>query len=308
MRAAGISEFGGAVGLIDLPDPRPLADDEVLIEIQVAGVGNWEEFVRNGQWDVGRAPPMALGVEAAGIITAIGDSVEAWEPGDEVLGHPLPLRDQGTWAPLLIASAKVLARKPAALSWEAAAAFPVPALTATQVIDEALAVRPDDLVLVNGGSGVTGTLHVGLAAARGAEVIATAGPASHERLRQLGAAHVLDYHDPDWPEQARAIGDGLGVTAVANAVPNGSAVAIGTVRDGGRLATITQDPPDEQRGIEISSVIVQPDGPALGELAELLAAGKLEVSTAATFPLEDAAEALAAATGGGAGGAVVLRP
>jgi NADPH:quinone reductase-like Zn-dependent oxidoreductase len=307
MRAAGISEFGGAVGRIDLPDPRPLAKDEVLIEVQAAGVGNWEEFVRTGQWDVGRTPPMALGVEAAGTITAIGDSVEDWEPGDDVLSHPLPLRDQGTWAPLLIASATVLARKPASLSWEAAAALPVPALTATQVIDGALAVRPDDVVLVNGGSGVTGTLLVGLAAARGAEVIATAGPASHGRLRRLGAAHMLDYHDPDWPMQARAIGGGLGVTAVANAVPDGSGAAIGTVRDGGRLATITQDPPDEQRGIEISSVIVRPDGPALGELAEFLATGKLEVSTAATFRLEEAAEALAAAIGGG-GGAVVLRP
>src|SRR4051812_3189122 len=308
MRAAGISEFGDAVGPIELSDPRPLAYDEVLIEVRAAGVGNWEEFVRTGQWDVGRAPPMALGVEAAGVIRATGDSVEGWDPGDEVLSHPLPLRDQGAWAPLLIASAGVVARKPAGLSWETAAAFPVPALTAAQVIDGALAVRPEDLVLVNGGSGVTGTLLVGLAAARGAEVIATAGPASHERLRRLGAAHVLDYHDPDWPGQARAIGGGLGVTAVANAVPNGSAVAIGAVRDGGHLATITLDPPDEQRGIEISSVIVQSDGRALGELAELVATGKLEVSTAATFLLEDAAAALAAATGGSAGGAVVLRP
>jgi NADPH:quinone reductase-like Zn-dependent oxidoreductase len=307
MRAAGISEFGGAVGTIDLPDPRSLAGDEVLIEIRAAGVGNWEEFVRTGGWDVGGTPPMALGVEAAGTITAIGGSVEDWEPGDEVLSHPLPLRDQGAWAPLMIASAAVLARKPASLSWEAAAAFPVPALTATQVIDGALGVRSDDLVLVNGGSGVTGTQLVGLAAARGAEVIATAGPASHERLRRLGAAHVLDYHDPDWPVKARAVGGGSGVTAVANAVPNGSAVAIDTVRDSGRLATITQDPPDEQRGIEISDVIVEPDGHALGELAELAATGKLEVSIAATFPLEEAAEALAAAIGGGAGGAVVLR-
>ena len=85
MRAAGVSEFGGAVGRIDLPDPRPLANDEALIEIRAAGVGNWEEFVRTGQWDVGGTPPMALGVEAAGTITAIGDSVEDWEPGDEVL-------------------------------------------------------------------------------------------------------------------------------------------------------------------------------------------------------------------------------
>jgi NADPH:quinone reductase-like Zn-dependent oxidoreductase len=76
--------------------------------------------------------------------------------------------------------------------------------------------------------------------------------------------------------------------------------AIGTVRDGGHLATITQDPPDEQRGIVIMSVIVQPDGHALGELAELLAAGELDVSIAATFPLEDAAVAFAGATRGGA--------
>src|SRR4029078_8648657 len=185
MRAAGISEFGGAVGRIDLPNPRPLANDEVLIEIRAAGVGNWEEFVRTGEWDVGRAPPMALGVEAAGTIPAIGDSVEDWDPGDEVLSHPLPLRDQGTWAPLLIASATVLARKPGAFSWEAAAAAPVPALTATQVIDGALAVRPDDLVLVNGGSGVAGSQLVGLAAAGGAEVIATARPGSHESLGRV---------------------------------------------------------------------------------------------------------------------------
>jgi NADPH:quinone reductase-like Zn-dependent oxidoreductase len=98
------------------------------------------------------------------------------------------------------------------------------------------------------------------------------------------------------------------VAAAANAVPGGAAVAVGTVRDGGRLATITLDPPDEQRGIAISSVIVQPDGRALAELAELIAAGRLEVSIAAAFPLEEAAEALAAATGGGAGGAVVLHP
>jgi NADPH:quinone reductase-like Zn-dependent oxidoreductase len=119
---------------------------------------------------------------------------------------------------------------------------------------------------------------------------------------------VLDYHDRDWPVQARAIVGGLGVSAVANAAPNGSADAIGTVRDGGRLATITQDPPDEQRGIGISSVIVEPDGRALGELAELVATGKLEFSVAATFELEEAAEAFAVGTGGGAGGAVVLRP
>jgi NADPH:quinone reductase-like Zn-dependent oxidoreductase len=307
MRAAGIQTQGGAVETIDLPDPRPLADDEVLIEVRAAGVANWDEFVRTGEWDVGRRPPMALGVAAAGVIATVGEAVEEWQPGDEVLTHPLPLRDQGAWAPRLIAPTPVLAKKPPAVSWEAAAAFPVPALTAAQVIDEVLGIGPDDVVLVHGGGGVTGALLVSLAAVRGAEVIATASPANHARLAHLGAAHLIDYHDTGWPEEAREIAGGAGVTAAANAVPDGSADAIRTVRDGGRLATITEDPPGEQRGVSISSVIVRPDGPQLEEMAELLAAGKLDIAVAATFGLAEAESALAAARGG-RGGAVVLRP
>jgi NADPH:quinone reductase-like Zn-dependent oxidoreductase len=307
MRAAGIQTVGGAVETIDLPDPRPLADDEVLIEVRAAGVANWDEFVRTGEWDVGRRPPMALGVAAAGVIATVGEAVEGWQPGDEVLTHPLPLRDQGTWAPWLIAATPVLAKKPPAVSWEAAAAFPVPALTAAQVIDEALGIGPDDVVLVHGGGGVTGATLVSLAAVRGAEVIATASPANHARLARLGAAHPTDYHDSGWPEEVREIAGGGGVTAAANAAPGGSAGAIRTVRDGGRLATITEDPPEEQRGISISSVIVRPDGPLLEEMAELLAAGKLDIAVAATFDLAEAGSALAA-TRGGRGGALVLRP
>src|ERR687887_255225 len=251
MLAAGVQELAAAVETIDLPAPRPLAGDEVLIEVRAAGVANWDEFVRTGQWDVGRTPPMALGV---------------------------------------------------------AATFPVPALTAAQVIDEALGIHADDVVLIHGGGGVTGGVLVSLAVVRGAEVIGTASPANHERLSRLGASHLLGYHDPGWPEEARALGGTSGVSAAANAVPGGSADAIRTVRDGGRLATITLDPPDEQRGIAISSVIVRADGPTLGAMTELLAAGKLDLSVTATYPLEDAASALARAVGAGGGGAVALRP
>jgi NADPH:quinone reductase-like Zn-dependent oxidoreductase len=164
------------------------------------------------------------------------------------------------------------------------------------------------VVLIHGGGGVTGGVLVSLAVVRGAEVIATASPANHERLSRLGASHVLDYHDPGWPEEARALGGTSGVSAAVNAAPGGSADAIRTVRDGGRLATITLDPPSEERGIAISSVIVRADGPTLEAMAELLAAGKLDISVTATYPLEDAASALARAVGGGGGGAVALRP
>src|SRR3954469_21730325 len=110
MRAAGILRMGGPVSEIELPDPRPLADDEVLIAVRAAGVANWDEIVSQGGWDVGIAPPMALGVEAAGVVTEGGAAAHDWAPGDAVLTHPLPLRAGGTWAPWLIAPAALVAR------------------------------------------------------------------------------------------------------------------------------------------------------------------------------------------------------
>src|SRR5215472_17560761 len=141
MQVAGIRRLGAQVELIEVGEPRPLAGDEVLLEVRAAGVANWDEFVRTGGWDVGARPPMALGVEAAGTVLAVGREAGEWAPGDAVMTHPVPLRGQGTWAPRLIAPAGLLAAKPPTAIWEAAAAFPVPALTAEQVIGDALNVR-----------------------------------------------------------------------------------------------------------------------------------------------------------------------
>ena len=99
MQVAGIRRTGDRVEIIEVDEPRPLADDEVLLEVMAAGVGNWDEFVRTGGWDVGARPPMALGVEAAGTVMAAGRAVSDWTPGDAVMTHPVPLRDQGTWPP-----------------------------------------------------------------------------------------------------------------------------------------------------------------------------------------------------------------
>jgi NADPH:quinone reductase-like Zn-dependent oxidoreductase len=271
-------------------------------------VGNWDEFVRSGGWDSGARAPMALGVEAAGTVLAAGREVRDWVPGDAVLTHPLPLRDQGTWAPQLIAPAGLLARKPDHATWEAAAAFPVPALTAEQAVGDALAVRAGEQVLVHGASGVTGGLLVALAVLRGAGVIATAGASSRQRVGALGARHVLDYHDPEWPDHVRAITGDRGVAAAASAAPRGAASAIRAVADGGRLVTITSDPPGEQRGITVSSIYVRPDGNQLRRLAKQLGDGLLAIPVAASYGLADAALALARVTSGHAAGAIVLTP
>jgi NADPH:quinone reductase-like Zn-dependent oxidoreductase len=307
MQVAGIRRVGAQVEMIEVGEPRPLAGDEVLLEVRAAGVANWDEFVRTGGWDVGARPPMALGVEAAGTVLAAGQAVSDWALGDAIMTHPVPLRDQGTWAPRLIAPAGLLARKPDRVTWEAAAAFPVPALTAGQVLG-ALNIHAGEQLLVHGAGGVTGGLLVALAVLRGAQVIATAGPASRQWVAALGARHVIDYHDQDWPGQVRATTGGHGVAAAANAAPGGAASAIRAVADGGRLATITSDPPSQERGITVANVYVRPDGTQLRQLATHFAAGRLHIQVAARYRLADAAQALAQATGGHAPGAITLTP
>jgi len=225
-----------------------------------------------------------------------------------VMTHSLPLRAQGAWAEWFVAAATDVAVVPDAVPFGVAAALPVPALTADQTLRGALGAGPGATVLVNGAGGVTGMLLVALATHLGAEVIATAGARSAGRVFAAGAAQVLDRRSPDWPGQVRALTGGRGADLAANAAPGGAALALGAVKDGGRLATITSDPPRAERGIEVSQVYVAPDGPRLARLGELLAGGTISVTACAPFPLEQAADALARLRQGTNGQAVVLQP
>ncbi|HKP77428.1 MAG TPA: NADP-dependent oxidoreductase [Longimicrobiaceae bacterium] len=292
--------------MLDLDEPRDVAADEVVIDVRAGGVGNWDELVRVGSWRVGGPPPMALGVEAAGVVARVGDAVAGFAVGDEVMAHPLPLRRNGTWAERALAPASTLALKPPTVSFDSAAAFPVPALTALQVLDEALAIQRGEWVLVHGAGGVTGGLLVQLAAARGASVIATASRAKAGRLRGHGAREVLDYHDQAWPELIREITGGAGVAKAANAARGGAGTALRAVATGGSLATITGDPPGSERGVAVSSVYVRPDGQQLSALVALLVDGTLRFEAAVVRPLAHAATALADAASGRTDGPVVL--
>jgi NADPH:quinone reductase-like Zn-dependent oxidoreductase len=293
-----VDRFGAEIRLLDLPEPAP-RPGEVLLGVRAAGVGNWDEFVRTGGWDTGVQPPMALGVEAAGVVEAVGAGVRGLRPGDAVTTHSLPA---GSWAEKFIAAADHVAPVPSGVPMTVAAALPVPALTADQALD-AVTVRPGETVLVHGAGGVTGGVLVALAARRGARVIATASRA--DRPLALGAVEVLDYHEPDWPDRVRALTN-AGVEAAVNAARAGSADAVRAVRDGGRLATITADLPPAERGIALSDIVVVPDGERLARLISLLAPSAITV--AATYPLAGAAAALARLRQGTHGAAVVLEP
>ena len=296
-----MDRFGAEIRLLELPEPAAPRPGEVLLGVRACGMGNWDEFIRTGGWDTGTGPPMPLGVEAAGVIVAVGSGVHGFQPGDAVTTHSLPA---GSWAEKFTALAEYLALVPAGVPMTVAAALPVPALTADQALD-AVTVRPNETVLVHGAGGVTGGVLVKLAAHRGALVIATAGQAG--RARALGAAHVIDYHEPDWPARVRALtSGGVGVDAAVNAARSSSADAVRAVRDGGRLATITGDLPPAERGIALSDIVVVPDGVRLARLVPLLAPDAITVG--ASYPLAEAAAAMARLREGTHGAAIVLEP
>src|SRR3954468_5155076 len=109
MRAAGITALGEPVEILDVEELAPPSEDEVLIDVAAAGIGNWDELVRIGSWRVGGPVPMALGTEAAGTVVAVGSGVSGMHEGDEVMTHPLPLRRHGTWAGRVLAPAATVA-------------------------------------------------------------------------------------------------------------------------------------------------------------------------------------------------------
>src|SRR5262249_32849737 len=179
--------------------------------------------------------PMALGVEAAGVVARTGGAVTGFAAGDRVMTHSLPLRAQGGGAEWFVAAAADVAAVPDAVPFEVAAALPGPALTADQVLHDALGAGPGATVLVNGAGGVTGMLLVALARHLGAEVIATAGAHSAARVSAAGAAQVLDRR-ADWPGQVRALTGGRGADLAANAAPRGAARTLGAGQGAARVA------------------------------------------------------------------------
>jgi NADPH:quinone reductase-like Zn-dependent oxidoreductase len=306
MHAAGVRVLGGPVEQLELADPPEPRDGEVLIDVFAAGIGNWEDLVRTGDWDVGIRPPMALGVEAAGTVRAVGAGVSRFAAGDAVMVHSAPLRYQGAWAERFLANEADVAAKPPSLDWPVAGVLPVPLLTAVQVVGDP-GCKSADVVFVNGAGGLTGGLHVLMAAQAGCRVVATGSPSSADRIRLYGAAEVIDHRAPDWLAQLQASRSG-GFPFVINTVPGAAPSLLPLVANAGRLTTITGDAPPTERGIEVKYVIVAADGLALEAAADLVARVGPRVTIAETASLREAAGALQRVVEGSGGGAHVVDP
>ena len=297
MRAIAEDEFGGPVTLMNLPIPE-IGADEVLIRVRAAGVNPFDWKVADGflKDEKEHLFPLILGFDAAGVVERVGADVTWPSKGDEVYGSlSKPVMGEGTYAEHVGAPAAIVAKKPEAVGFAAAAALPMPGLTAMDLVD-AVDLGEGETVLIVGATGGVGSYAVQLAARRGARVIATARQANEAFVRELGATEVIDHTRVALVEAVRtAHPDGIGAIIDMVSDPEVLSCMAGLLKKGGRLASSVFAADVEclaERSIKASNIGMQPNAQRLEELSWMVDAGEISVQLERTFPLEKAPEAL----------------
>lgn len=304
MKAIAIHRYGGSEALefTDLPEPK-LGPDVVLVRVRSAGVNPADWKIREGYIDDWFEAhfPMVMGCDLAGVVERVGLGVSEFAPGDEVVGYVRADHMQrGTYAELVAAPVRTLARKPRGASWHEAAGLPAAGLTAYQALRRALEVGPGDVLLVQRAAGGVGSLAVQIGRELGARVIGTASPGNHDFLRSIGAEPV-QYGD-GLADRVRGLAP-QGVDAVFDLVGGDTLRgAVALLREGGRLASVS----GEVAELGGRYVFVRPDPADLADLVSMVERGAVSVHVAATFPLADAVRAHELVQAGHVRGKVVL--
>ncbi|MER7134444.1 NADP-dependent oxidoreductase [Streptosporangium saharense] len=314
MRAISQDVFGGPEVLrpVLLERPRPLPT-EVLVRVVAAGVNPVDAKTRagGGMAAVLGEPPFVLGWDVCGVVEETGYGVHTLAVGDEVYGMPWFPRQAGAYAEYVTAPSRQFARKPRSLDHEEAAAVPLAALTAWQILVDAADLRPRQRVLVHAAGGGVGHFAVQIAKHLGAHVIGTARAAKHDWLRGLGADELVDYTAVRFEEVVREVD--LVVDLVGDGHDATSTRSLDVLRPGGLLVAVPSGASPElaelaaERGVRATGFLVEPDGPALARIGELVDAGRLSVEVEEVFPLDRAAEAHERLAAGRTSGKLVLR-
>ncbi len=300
MKAAVLNQFGGAeaLALREIPVPK-LAPDEVLLRVEVAGIGQWDPFEREGGYAqlLGLTPsfPYVLGSEGAGVVAAVGSEVRDLGVGDRVFASGFLNPKGGFYAEYAAVKADVVRPIPQGMSTEHAGVMSGVGLTALRGLEDTLALRPNDSLAIVGASGGVGHLAVQLAKRLGAQVLAVAsGEDGKALVGRLGADAVVDGHTEDVAAATRAFAS-EGLDAVLLCAGGDTArQLVAAVRKGGRVAypNGVQPLPEAPPGVTLRDFNGDPDGDILGRLVALIEQGpRLEVHIAQTFPLAEAAAA-----------------
>jgi NADPH:quinone reductase-like Zn-dependent oxidoreductase len=306
-------------------DRPPVGDDDVLIRLRATSVNTPDWITVTGVPYVLRLrsglrrPRAAIrGTDIAGVVEAVGTNVTDLRPGDEVFGSSWAgaLATPGTFAELTIVLASQLIKKPARLTFEAAAASVMSGLTALSAIRDVGTVQSGTRVLINGASGGVGTFALQIAKALGAEVTGVSSTRNLELLRSLGADHVIDYTKEDYTRDERrydVILDNVmnhppSKTARGSHRPGSSFRTASGIR-GGLFAGLPRMARAALMGwgstdVRLVTLVVNREN--LEALAALLESGDVKVLVDKVYPLSRAADAVAHMLGHHARGKVVI--
>jgi NADPH:quinone reductase-like Zn-dependent oxidoreductase len=302
VKAVQFSEYGGVdvLEVVEVPVPEP-GRGEALVQVKAAGINPGEAKIRQGLlhalWPA--TFPSGEGSDLAGIVTKTGNGVAGFAAGDEVIGYT---DNRASHAEYAVVASEHLTRRPAGVPWEAAGSLYVAGCTAYAAV-RAVALASGDTVVVSGAAGGVGCLTVQLATLAGATVIGLASEPHHDWLRSKGVIPVT-------------YGDGVADRIRAAAPKTGAfidtfgagyvrlALDLGVSPD--RIDTIANFAAVQEFGVKAEGNAAGASATTLAELAGLVAAGKLEVPIAATFPLEAVRDAYRQLEEGHTRGKIVL--
>jgi NADPH:quinone reductase-like Zn-dependent oxidoreductase len=306
MKAVRIHEYGGVEVLkfedAPIPDPGP---GEVLIQVNASTVNPFDCAARSGYLDAyfSYSFPLILGTDISGVVSALGDGVTQFVPGDAVFTRAGVFRD-GANAQYALAYAAEVAMKPTTVDDFQAAALPHVTLTAWQGLYEYAALEAGQRVLIHGAAGGVGHVAIQLAKLRGAHVIGT-GSLGVGLLADLGVDEVINYADTAFDEVVS------GVDVVFDLIGGETQERSWKVLKPGGILLATVQPPSPEKAAEFgvrAEMIASapPLGETLTQVAALVDGGELRATIADVMPLSAIAQAHELIQGGHVHGKIVL--
>jgi NADPH:quinone reductase-like Zn-dependent oxidoreductase len=275
------------------PDP---GDGEVLIRVHAASVNPVDWKYRRGLAD--KQLPAVLGNDISGTVEV--SRAQGFAEGDDVFGFAA----SGGYAEFATAPAALIAKKPAGVSHEQAAAIPVAGLTAWQALFDRGRLERGQVALIVGAAGGVGHLAVQFAKLAAARAIGTGSSRNRDFVLGLGAEEYIDYTQLDVAEAVS------GVDVALDAVGAETPSLLRTVREGGILVTIASAPPTEEAqelGVRAELLVTSPSSEQLARIAELVASGDVQVEIAEVVPLKEVQRAHELSESGHTRGKIVLR-
>jgi NADPH:quinone reductase-like Zn-dependent oxidoreductase len=320
MKAAVSRRFGGpeVVRIEEVERPVPAAD-EILIKVRATTVSAADHRARSRDVPAGLLIPSSLvlgvfrprrrvlGMDAAGVVVAVGDRVPGFEAGDEVLAM-LGSRFGGHAGYAIAKATDAVAIKPASLSFEDAASLIFGGITARGYLSQTT-ITTGTRVLVNGASGAVGTAMVQLAKAAGAHVTGVSGPSNRALVTSLGADRAIDYRAVDFAAE------GFTYDVIVDCVGNAPVSRVlGSLEPGGTVLLVAGDLRSlvSARGQASRHGITVVTGPGpyrsddLQYLADLAARGALQPTIDRTFPIDQISAAHLFVDSGRKRGSVVV--